>query len=161
MRSPALITRVWLMVALFCMVAIGTSGFLLYRLTEAAQTYDRLFDREIRNQTSVRLLQVGFKKQVQEWKDILLRGRDPNDLKQFTDAFHAEDRRSQGNWAVALRGSVEEPAVKALLDQFIRAHETLDASYAAGLARFIANGGDPFEADRMVRGPTGLHDGFD
>jgi two-component system, cell cycle sensor histidine kinase and response regulator CckA len=161
MKSSAANKRVWLIVAMFCLVAIGTSSFLLYRLNAAAQTYDRLFDREIRNQTSIRLLQVGFKKQVQEWKDILLRGRDPDDLRQYTEAFHQEDRQV-GETALALRESVEEPAVKALLDRFIKAHETLDANYAAGLARFTANGMNPFEVDRMLRGqdraPTDLID---
>jgi hypothetical protein len=70
-------------------------------------------------------------------------------LKQYTDAFQVRDREGRDT-ALGLRKSVEEPAVQALLDQFIQTHETLDASYAAGLARFDANGGDPFEVDRML-----------
>ena len=150
-----------LIVALFCLIAIGTSGFLLYRLNSAARAYDQLFDQEIRNQTAVRLLQVGFKKQVQEWKDILLRGRDPNDLKEYTGNFHAQDREVTET-ALALQKTIEDPAARALLDRFIEAHKTLDDHYAAGLARFAANGMNPFEVDKMLRGqdrsPTDLID---
>lgn len=161
MKTSRLSTRTWFVVALFCAAAVSTCAFLVYRLSYSARTYDLLFDREIHDQTEVRLLQVGFKKQVQEWKDILLRGKDPVALRTHTAQFLEEDRKVN-EIAAALHESVEDPSVRALVGRFIDAHSRLDANYLSALASFNTNGHDPFEADRMVRGqdrpPTDLLD---
>ena len=38
-----------------------------------------------------RTIQVSFKKQVQEWKDILLRGRNPEDLEKYRRNFNRQE----------------------------------------------------------------------
>src|SRR5512135_706839 len=43
----------------------------------------------------VRLMQLDFKKQVQEWKDTLLRGSDPASLEKYWGNFQAQERQVQ------------------------------------------------------------------
>jgi len=108
-------------------------------------------------------LQVTFKKQVQEWKDILLRGANPADLATYTRNFQAEDVAVSRQIA-DLIASTPDPAQRGELVKFRDAHRQLDGEYARALTAFTATGGrNPGVADGMVRGldrpPTALLDG--
>jgi methyl-accepting chemotaxis protein-1 (serine sensor receptor) len=107
-------------------------------------------------------MQVDFKKQVQEWKNILLRGHDPKALDKYSTQFH-EQEAAVRKAAEDLSQSVKYPEVQAILRDFLVAHQRMAAGYAAALAAFRASAGqDPHAADAMVKGqdraPTDLID---
>ena len=54
-----------------------------------------LLNVDVAQQAAARVMQVTFKKQVQEWKDTLLRGSDPDALQKYSNAFHARARDVQ------------------------------------------------------------------
>ena len=49
---------------------LGAAGILLYHFQGAARSYES----ELRSQDAARQMQLTFKKEVQEWKDLLIRG---------------------------------------------------------------------------------------
>jgi len=108
-----------------------------------------------------RVVQVSFKKQVQEWKDILLRGHTPADLEKYTRQFHDEETTVRSG-AVDLAGTVVDAKCRELLAQFVAAHQTLSERYQAAYDVYVGNHFDFKAADRMVRGkdrpPTDLFD---
>lgn len=113
---------------------------------------------------AARSLQVAFKWQVQEWKDLLLRGDDPQQLDQYANAFlqRAEDVRKQ---IAALETLDVSSSNRAVLQQFSAEYQQMQDRYFAGLNNFrAARGSNYHEIDTAVKGmdrvPTNLLDTF-
>jgi len=162
MRRKGLAARIWLLVCLSWSVGAGSACFLMYRSRQAAAADDSLFEREVRMQDSARQMQVKFKTQVQEWKNILLRGHDPEDLKKHSQAFH-EDEQAVREMAETLARNAPDAQIRALAEEFTQAHAGMGIRYASALQAFVqAKGLDVQEADGMVKGqdraPTALLD---
>jgi len=152
-----------LLTAALLAVLVVSSAVLADQTRSTAREYDALLAQQVQQGLAARQMQVEFKKQVQEWKDILLRGFNAADLTDYIGKFHAEDatvdRLNQN-----LLGKVTDPQAHAQLVRFQDAHRQLDADYERALSTFAAgNGKDPRSADRAVRGldrpPTDLLDG--
>lgn len=104
-------------------------------------------------ESDAREAQVNFKVQVQEWKNVLLRGGDPTDFERHWGAF---EQREEGARA-ALAGYAERAARHAFdpslaLDLRAR-HGALGAHYRDALAAFDPDDPESFRAvDERVRG---------
>ena len=113
----------------------------------------------------VRRAQVTFKKQVQEWKDVLLRGGNAKDYATYWAAFESEDQQVVDDLTAA-RAKLEAMQFSTVpLKQFLESHATLDAAYRAAIKNYVP--GDPASVvavDRQVRGmdraPTDLLDNY-
>ena len=113
-------------------------------------------------QDSARQMQVKFKTQVQEWDDTLLRGRDPEALKKYSQAFQ-EDEKAVANMAEALKRDAPDQRIRAVAEEFAQAHAAMGNRYASALGAFIrAKGLNAPDVDKMVKGqdraPTALVD---
>ncbi|MES2261524.1 MAG: methyl-accepting chemotaxis protein [Pseudomonadota bacterium] len=100
-----------------------------------------------------RSAQVEFKIQVQEWKNILLRGNDPANLDKYSKAFvqsgqqvRAELQKLNGTLA---RLKLQTP----LVDEAIKMHEELGANYLGALKQYDAANADSYKlVDGLVKG---------
>lgn len=82
-----------------------------------------------------RMAQVDFKVQVQEWKNVLLRGYDPDDFAQFWLAFEAREQAVQQRLDQLVQAA-EQLAVPAAEIAALRiAHSELAEKYRAALVR--------------------------
>ena len=144
-------------VALFVLLAVA----LLAQTRAVSAGYDALLANQVRQAEEARVIQVSFKKQVQEWKDILLRGHTPDDLARYTGQFHDEESAVRSG-AAALATRMPDAECRELLDQFLAAHRTMGDKYQAAYDAYLASKFDFKIADRMVRGqdraPTNLFD---
>jgi len=96
--------------------------------------------------------QVAFKLQVQEWKNSLLRGHDPADLRTYDTAMEARAEEVRDALA-ALDAAVPDPRVATRIEEILEAHAAMTARYREVLADFEAGGSsDPWSADTRVRG---------
>lgn len=96
---------------------------------------------------------IDFKKQVQEWKNILLRGNAPDDLAKYRAAFEQEYAAVQTDLerlqAVTARAGLADLNLGQIIDE----HAALKRAYDAALAPFIAaQGATPRITDAEVRG---------
>jgi methyl-accepting chemotaxis protein len=97
-------------------------------------------------------LGIDYKTEVQEWKDLLLRGANPEDLKNYTQAFR-ERAASVEARAVQLHDHGSTPEAIAGMQDFLQAQKALTANYEKALQGVLASGGrSAHEADKMVRG---------
>ena len=101
---------------------------------------------------NVRVMQLTFKKQVQAWKDILLRGSDPESLKKYEAEFLKLDAdvQKQGQ---ELKELTADSAIRAQVDAFLAAHGELGKQYNGALTKFKHSRGRNFHAaDAAVKG---------
>ena len=163
-RRTGITAKLGLVMGAMTVIIMLVATVLFVQLRQITTTYDGILGSEVRSALQARQMQVEFKKQVQEWKDILLRGFNPDDLATYTTQFHDESATVDqlGN---ALLTTTADEGVRAEVRQFLVEHDTLNQNYEAALAPFVAAGAkDPTVPDKAVRGqdrpPTNRIDGI-
>jgi methyl-accepting chemotaxis protein len=97
--------------------------------------------------------QVEFKIQVQEWKNILVRGSDPAQLEKYTAAFKKSGETTQAelkevNTLLAKLG-LRTPVV----DEALRLHAELGKNYLSALEKYDSTNADSYKiVDGLVKG---------
>lgn len=73
-------------------LAVATAGSVgLYRLHNVTGDYAKVIQDDYGNEQQIASMLVEFKTQVQEWKDTLLRGKDPQQLEKYWAAFQKHE----------------------------------------------------------------------
>nr|WP_240942872.1 methyl-accepting chemotaxis protein [Planosporangium thailandense] len=152
--------RLRLMVSGAVVAAILTIAGMVVLVNQVSHQYAGLLSGAVRQSQDARAMEVAFKKQVQEWKDILLRGADPADLQTYSQQFTAQEKAVQA-LAAKLTDEVTDPGVSSEVDRFRDQHSVLSAKYRNAYQAFVASKGlDIKAADTAVRGqdrgPTDL-----
>jgi methyl-accepting chemotaxis protein len=146
-------TRIALLVGTALVTGAVSAGALLWQLRSVNATYDGMLSRhEVRHQDRARVMQVAFKVQVQEWKNLLIRGRKSDQFDKYEKAFTEEETSVQAQ-AQALLKDVSDPEARKILGEFAQAHVKMGQAYHAAMAQFRAtNGKDESGADALVKG---------
>jgi len=135
----------------------GTTFLLAASLTGLWLSWSSInaFDHEVANRSNderaILEMEVAFKIQVQEWKNVLLRGSDATALNKYWGSFEKEERKIQDTVA-SLEQSIENQKVKDLLGQFLKSHQSMAAAYRKGLQAFKDSHYDPKAGDNAVKG---------
>ena len=115
----------------------------------------RDFDRFMQNSNAedqqIMQMEIDFKAQVQEWKNVLLRGSDAATLDKYWGSFEKNEGKVR-DAAIALNKSIKEPKIKELMAQFLQAHQELGATYRKGLQAFKDSRFDSKIGDQAVKG---------
>lgn len=100
-----------------------------------------------------RTAQVDFKKQVQAWKDTLLRGNDPAAFKKYSDEFYAQEAATRQDLANLHKLFEASNVDTKLVDQSVDELQKLGVRYRDALKSYdCANSNSCFIVDRMVKG---------
>jgi len=153
--------KLTLFVAGVVVLFVGLTDALIGQTQALVASYDRLLKTSVKQADLARVAQVDFKKQVQEWKDILLRGHNPEDLAKYTKQFREAAARVHEN-SVALGRQLQDPSAIQLLAEFVARHDALGKKYQEAYDTYVQGGFDFKGADKIVRGmdrqPTDLFD---
>ncbi len=136
-------------ISTFFMLAGAAFGF--WQFYASFQTFENEVMASQNNAISVEALEADFKKQVQEWKDTLLRGKMPGALDKYWANFEQRERdvRERGE---RLRPSVSDPDAAQLVAQFLSAHVSMGEAYRRGLQQFKDHDFDSTVGDKAVAG---------
>jgi len=147
------------MVLLALILFVGLYNY--FEMDSSISRYNKLLNNT-QSIDEVRNMQVDFKKQVQEWKNILIRGHNKNDFTKYKKGFEKQYNNvvKRGEFVAKLDLSTEELII---LKRFLGAHQTLHESYLNALMVFEESKYSDYKgADKLVRGldrpPTDLLD---
>ena len=169
MNSLAIRDKLALLATVTIAALIFVSAFAIY---QTSRLKDQMAEAAVRAETllhavdGAREAQVRFKTQVQEWKNILLRGKDPAAFAKYRDGFNEQGRLVLERLGDA-RGLARKLGVAERLkvDEVIAAFQVLSPAYLEALKSYDPGHADPAGVvDKLVKGidrePTKRIDGL-
>jgi methyl-accepting chemotaxis protein len=123
----------------------------IFALNRSVDLYRVSVADNVANERMVSETLVTFKLQVQEWKDTLLRGKDPARLDKYWTNFQTRERKV-GELAEQLQQKLPAGESRALIERFATAHRAMGDGYRRGLDAFKAAGFEPSAGDNAVAG---------
>jgi methyl-accepting chemotaxis protein len=136
-------------VALLLMFAGALYG--IFALNQSINAYGTTVQDNVANERMVSATLVAFKLQVQEWKDTLLRGKDPADLDKYWTAFQTREK-TVSTLAAELKTKLPEGESRTLIERFAIAHTSMGEGYRKGFEAFKSAGFEPSAGDKAVAG---------
>ncbi len=144
-------SRILLLFGLCTSVLLGAAA---YGVRQYAASLD-VFLTDVRasqaNAVDVLTVETNFKKQVQEWKDTLLRGKKPEALDKHWGAFQQRESEVRSA-AERMKGAVADTEAGRLIGEFVSAHREMGDAYRRGLQAFKDQSFDPSVGDAAVAG---------
>ncbi|HBX57522.1 methyl-accepting chemotaxis protein [Pseudomonas sp. UBA2684] len=132
---------------LILLIALACFSF----LSNGIQSYRGLVDGTLQASRLVDSANLEFKVQVQEWKNVLLRGKNPADLEKYWAQFQAQESKVQALLA-QLAEQQQDADLKTQVERLRREHQTMGSAYRKGRDAFLAAGAEPTAGDAAVKG---------
>lgn len=124
----------------------------LHFLSSGVQSYANLIDGPLHTSQLIDEANLQFKVQVQEWKNVLLRGKQPADLDKYWKQFEERQRDVQGILGELAGQKGIDPQLKTRIERLRDEHRLLGAAYQKGRDAYVAAGADPTAGDSAVKG---------
>jgi methyl-accepting chemotaxis protein len=130
------------------------SLFCFRLLAQGVEDYRGLVNSTLEESGLVDKANLEFKIQVQEWKNVLLRGKEPQALAKYWSQFEEQEQLVQKTLAqltqVATQWQDEEllTQIRVLSEE----HQKLGQAYRVGKDKFLAAQADPYVGDLAVKG---------
>lgn len=143
--------KLLLVFAVLLLGMAAASLFGILRLNQSLSVYAHEVQAANDHESAISRLLALFKSQTQEWKDTLLRGKDPQAREKYWTAFKkdvAEIHLDAGK----LVESLPDGEPRAMVARFAEAEVTMAKSYADGFQAFTVADFDPSAGDRAVKG---------
>ena len=138
------------LLALIILVLLNASS--IYKSFSLLTHFEELENTLVESEREVNTALSAFKTQVQEWKNVLLRGSNEKDREKYWARFQqreAQITRILNN--LQRSDSISEKA-KSHIARFLEAHATMADKYREGYNLFIESGFNPQVGDSAVRG---------
>jgi methyl-accepting chemotaxis protein len=137
--------------SLLLMLTIALASFSF--LSDDISAYQKLLKGPIEASRLIDETNLEFKVQVQEWKNVLLRGKNPDSLAKYWGSFETQENKVQNLLGTLVQQLSNRDATLANQVQGLREeHRSLGVAYRAGHDAYIAAGYDPFAGDAAVKG---------
>ncbi|NDW14373.1 chemotaxis protein [Alteromonas genovensis] len=114
--------------------------------------FDELENTLVQSERDVNDVLSAFKTQVQEWKNVLLRGHNKADREKYWERFKQRESDIQAKFSAMLQNDVISNEAKAEIRQFQKAHNIMATKYREGYDAFVNSGFNAKVGDSYVRG---------
>lgn len=133
-----------ILIALFC----------FRYLSHAVTAYSDLMSGTLKSSQMVDTANLEFKIQVQEWKNVLLRGSKPESLDKYWKQFESHESKVNAQLTAlqTLATNQNDPALVSQIKELLNEHTQLGVAYRKGKDVFLAAGADPTVGDKAVTG---------
>ncbi|MFD2230813.1 methyl-accepting chemotaxis protein [Alkalimarinus sediminis] len=134
-----------------CAVITLAALFYFSKASSGITAYHSVITVDDQNAIQVSAMLSEFKGQVQEWKNVLIRGSDPANLDKYWGRFEQQEAKVQAMGSALVKTLTVQQEID-LLNQFLTSHKTMGQNYRKGLEDFKAANFDIPSGDRAVKG---------
>lgn len=123
-------------------------------LSSSMQSYRSLIDGPMLSSRLVNEANVEFKTQVQEWKNVLLRGKNPADRDKYWQQFQTKETKVQQTLKQLAQNAAanNKRQLQTQTENLLSEHRTMGNAYRRGFQAFVDAGGDAAVGDAAVKG---------
>ena len=136
--------------SIFILVVLNASS--IYKSFIVLSSFDELEATLVQTEREVNDGLSAFKTQVQEWKNVLLRGHKDSDREKYWNRFQQREQEIQTQFTALLVSDVMTDDNKRDIQKFLSAHKMMAEKYREGYQSFVQSGYDPKVGDNAVRG---------
>ncbi|HEY2629671.1 MAG TPA: methyl-accepting chemotaxis protein [Usitatibacter sp.] len=151
LKTKSLQFKVLLLMSVALAIALAVSVLALTRVYGSIQELDRISREDFETQQSVLRATIALKQQVQDWKDVLLRGHDAESVDALWKTFVA-DEKDVADTVREARSATPHEDVRAALEKFLSSHKAAGETYRKGLEAFKDSKFDPRAGDKATEG---------
>ena len=136
------------------LLLIIVSLLCFHYLSRGITSYQTLLNGTLEASQLVDNANLEFKIQVQEWKNVLLRGKNPENLQKYWGQFESQEQKvkAQLNQLKEQASAYQNAALVSQVQTLITEHQQLGQAYRAGRDQFLAANADPAVGDKAVKG---------
>lgn len=116
------------------------------------EEFNSLLSHEVAASHGADRVNIEFKRQVQEWKNVLIRGGDDKQRKKYWGKFLKQEKSTQDIAKKLVTLLSFEPTLQSKVQSFITAHKSMGRDYRAGFEDFVASGYNHRTGDIAVKG---------
>ena len=120
-------------------------------LAGSVNSYQSLLERPLASASLINRANLEFKTQVQEWKNVLLRGANNADRSKYWSQFEASEAAVQATLQEISALDIDS-AQQAEARQLMQKHQALGSAYRNSLRAFETSGLEPTAGDQAARG---------
>lgn len=121
-------------------------------LRDLAKDFDNVIHQELDAREQVNLVIASFKTQVQEWKNILIRGHDAKQYDKYLKRFNEKETEVQKNLIALQKRDYLAPIIISQIAELEQQHQKLGRLYRDGLIAFKTSNYNTQQGDKAVSG---------
>lgn len=134
-----------------CLIITFAAIFYFNKTSSGIASYQALIEFDDHNAIAVAGMLSEFKGQVQEWKNVLIRGSDPENLDKYWGRFVKQEAKVQELGETLIK-AIRNPDNAEMVSQFLASHKKMGQAYRKGLDDFKAANFDVSAGDKAVKG---------